>query len=68
MLIQPITDGPHETPTFVEKGIPFISAEAIVDNKINFSKKVFFFIVNFYFIKHGYIRTECMTLDNFLIA
>ena len=39
LLIQPITDGPHETPTFVEKGIPFISAEAIVDNKINFSKK-----------------------------
>lgn len=39
LLIQPITDGPHETPTFVEKGIPFISAEAVVDNKINFSKK-----------------------------
>ena len=39
VLSQPITDGPHETPSFYENGIPFISADAIVDNKINFSRK-----------------------------
>ena len=39
LLIQPITDGPHETPKLVEEGVPFISVEAIVDNKIDFSRK-----------------------------
>ncbi len=39
LLIQPITDGPHETPELVENGIPFISVDAIVDNKIDFSRK-----------------------------
>ncbi len=33
-----ITDGPHETPEFLSEGIPFISAEAIQDGYINFSK------------------------------
>ncbi|MFM2386902.1 MAG: hypothetical protein RL660_1659 [Bacteroidota bacterium] len=31
-----ITDGPHETPTFIEDGIPFVSAEAVKDGSINF--------------------------------
>jgi type I restriction enzyme, S subunit len=31
-----ITDGPHETPDFVVNGIPFISVDAIKDNKIDF--------------------------------
>lgn len=35
----PVTDGPHETPEFVNDGIPFISAEAIKNNQIDFSKK-----------------------------
>jgi type I restriction enzyme S subunit len=34
-----ITDGPHETPEFLEDGIPFISAEGVVDNGIDFSRK-----------------------------
>ena len=34
-----ITDGPHLTPTPVENGIPFISAEAIQDHSINFNSK-----------------------------
>lgn len=34
----PVTDGPHETPTFLNEGIPFISAEAIKNNKIDFSR------------------------------
>ena len=38
-LAIPITDGPHTTPTLIESGIPFISAEAIKNNKIDFSKK-----------------------------
>ncbi len=38
LLAQPITDGPHETPNLVENGIPFISVDAIVDNKIDFSR------------------------------
>lgn len=38
LLCQSITDGPHETPVFVDSGIPFISAEAIHDTRIDFSK------------------------------
>lgn len=39
LLCQPITDGPHTTPTFVENGIPFLSAEAVFDGRIHFDKK-----------------------------
>jgi len=35
----PVTDGPHETPEILDEGIPFISAEAIRDNKIDFNRK-----------------------------
>ena len=38
-LVNPkITDGPHKTPELVddEDGIPFISAEAITENGINY--------------------------------
>lgn len=38
LLKIPITDGPHTTPILYDDGIPFISAEAIKDNKIDFSK------------------------------
>ena len=38
LLEQPITDGPHETPELYVSGIPFISVDAIVDNKIDFTK------------------------------
>ena len=34
----PITDGPHETPVFVEKGIPFVSAEAVVKGRIDLTR------------------------------
>ena len=34
----PITDGPHETPTFVDSGVPFVSAEAVSKGFIDFSK------------------------------
>jgi len=34
-----ITDGPHETPELVEDGIPFISAEAVKGNRINFQRR-----------------------------
>jgi type I restriction enzyme S subunit len=39
LVSQKITDGPHETPTLEEEGIPFISAEAIKCEKIAFDKK-----------------------------
>lgn len=35
----PITDGPHETPNFIEEGVSFISAEAISSGVIDFSKQ-----------------------------
>lgn len=35
----PVTDGPHETPDFIDDGIPFISAEAISSGVIDFDKK-----------------------------
>lgn len=39
VLNMPITDGPHLSPNFVSDGIPFISADAIKDGKIDFSRK-----------------------------
>ena len=38
VLMQPITDGPHETPKLVSEGIPFVSVEAIHDGIIDISK------------------------------
>ena len=34
----PITDGPHETPEFLDDGIPFVSAEAVSTGKVDFEK------------------------------
>ena len=34
-----ITDGPHETPIFLDEGIPFLSVESVQDNKLDFNKK-----------------------------
>ena len=34
----PITDGPHETPQFLNEGVPFVSAEAVSSGKLDFSK------------------------------
>lgn len=42
----PVTDGPHETPVFLDEGIPFVSAEAVSSGKIDFAKI------------RGYISTE----------
>ena len=41
-----ITDGPHETPELVDDGIPFVSAEAVQDGRIDFDRK------------RGFIRPE----------
>ncbi len=35
----PVTDGPHETPIFLDEGVPFISAEAIKNDRIDFERK-----------------------------
>ena len=34
----PVTDGPHETPTFVDSGVPFVSAEAVSKGVVDFKK------------------------------
>lgn len=34
-----ITDGPHETPELYDEGVPFLSAEAVKNNRLDFSKK-----------------------------
>lgn len=34
----PVTDGPHETPVFVDDGVPFVSAEAVSTGLIDFRK------------------------------
>ncbi|WP_452232058.1 restriction endonuclease subunit S [Lacinutrix sp. MEBiC02595] len=36
-----ITDGTHQSPTFLESGIPFLLVSNIVDNTINFNTKKF---------------------------
>ncbi len=33
----PVTDGPHLTPRFLEDGVPFLSVNNLVNNKIDFS-------------------------------
>jgi type I restriction enzyme S subunit len=38
VLNTPITDGPHETPEFLDEGVPFVSAEAVSGGEINFDK------------------------------
>jgi type I restriction enzyme S subunit len=38
LVAVPITDGPHETPSFYSEGIPFVSAEAVSGGKIDFDK------------------------------
>lgn len=35
----PITDGPHTTPIFYPDGIPFLSAEAVKNDRLDFDKK-----------------------------
>lgn len=35
----PITDGPHETPELFNEGIPFLSAEAVKNDRLNFNLK-----------------------------
>ncbi len=34
-----ITDGPHETPIFTDSGVPFLSAEAVKNNKLDFTRR-----------------------------
>ncbi|MBY6195555.1 restriction endonuclease subunit S [Marinobacter hydrocarbonoclasticus] len=41
LVSTPVTDGPHETPEFIDEGIPFISAEAVSQGEINFNKAKF---------------------------
>jgi len=38
-LEQKIKDGPHETPEYVEEGIPFLSANSVRDGKIDFDRR-----------------------------
>ncbi len=38
IVLIPITDGPHETPEFLDTGIPFVSAEAVSSGSIDFNK------------------------------
>lgn len=37
-LDMPITDGPHNTPQFYDDGIPFISAESVKNDRLDFSR------------------------------
>lgn len=34
-----ITDGPHETPEWLDDGVPFLSAEAMVDGQLDFGRR-----------------------------
>ena len=36
LIANKITDGPHETPEFIDSGIPFLSVDAIQDGKLVF--------------------------------
>ena len=49
LVAMPIIDGPHESPELCDTGIPYISATAIVDGKIDFN------------LMRGYISEEYCT-------
>ena len=36
ILERPVTDGPHETPEFIDEGVPFLSVDSIQDGEIVF--------------------------------
>lgn len=36
LVFRKITDGPHETPKFIDDGIVFLLAEAIVNSELSF--------------------------------
>src|SRR3989344_3201225 len=36
LLENKITDGPHETPTFIDEGVPFLSVDSIQNGKLFF--------------------------------
>lgn len=36
LLREAIADGPHETPEFVDDGVPFLSVDSIVDSRVRF--------------------------------
>ena len=36
-VVTPITDGPHLTPKFLPSGVPFLSVNNLVDNRLDFS-------------------------------
>jgi len=36
LLREAISDGPHETPEFVDDGVPFLSVDSIVDSRVRF--------------------------------
>lgn len=38
-LDMPITDGPHSTPQFYDDGIPFLSAESVKNDRLDFSRR-----------------------------
>lgn len=38
IVSSPVTDGPHETPEFLDDGVPFVSAEAVSKGFIDFEK------------------------------
>jgi type I restriction enzyme, S subunit len=38
LVTTPVTDGPHETPVFIDEGIPFLSVNGVVGNSIDFKK------------------------------
>lgn len=38
-LDMPITDGPHSTPTFYPEGVPFLSAESVKNDRLDFDRK-----------------------------
>jgi type I restriction enzyme S subunit len=39
LVVSPVTDGPHETPDFVDTGVPFVSAEAVWGGRVHLEAK-----------------------------
>ena len=38
-VVTKITDGPHETPKFLDEGVQFVSADAVYDGRIDFDRR-----------------------------
>ncbi len=59
-----ITDGPHETPVFIDKGIPFLSVDGIQEGELTFENCRYISID----AHHNYSKKAKIEIDDILLG